>query len=88
MHRKRRRHGRGNGAEQHFPIGYPMARSVAFRSLSGPALKVFIELRTRFNGGNNGELSLSLDDAARLLSISKGTVQRAFAEQGFPQNDS
>jgi hypothetical protein len=57
-----------------------MARSLAFRSLSGAALKVFIELRTRFNGGNNGELSLSLDEAAHLLGIGKGTAQRAFAE--------
>jgi len=52
----------------------------AFRSLSGAALKVFLEVRARFNGGNNGELSLSLDEAARLLGIGKGTAQRAFAE--------
>jgi hypothetical protein len=57
-----------------------MARSEAFRLLSGPALKVFIEIRTRFNGCNNGKLSLSLDEAARLLGIGKGTAQRAFAE--------
>jgi len=57
-----------------------MARSSVFRSLSGSALKVFIEIRTRYNGCNNGELSLSLDEAARLLGIGKGTAQRAFAE--------
>lgn len=57
-----------------------MARSAAFRSLSGPTLKVWMELRSRFNGRNNGELSLSLDEGARLLGMSKTTVRRAFIE--------
>jgi hypothetical protein len=78
--RRRYRKSRGGSEEQYFGLSYAMARSDAFRSLSGPALKVFIEIRTRFNGGNNGELSLSLDEAARLLGIGKGTAQRAFAE--------
>ncbi|MBO6864080.1 MAG: helix-turn-helix domain-containing protein [Alphaproteobacteria bacterium] len=55
-----------------------MLQSDAWRSLSGPAVKVFLELRSRFNGGNNGRLHLSLDEAARLLGIGKATVQRAF----------
>ena len=71
---------RGGSEEQYFGLAYQMARSDAFRSLSGPALKVFIEVRTRFHGGNNGDLSLSLDEAVRLLGIGKGTAQRAFAE--------
>ncbi len=78
--RRRYRKSRSGSEEQYFGLFYAMARSDAFRSLSGPALKVFIEIRTRFNGGNNGELSLSLDEAARLLGIGKGTAQRAFAE--------
>jgi len=77
---RRYRAGRGKSGEQFFGLSYVMARSLAFRSLSGPALKVFIEIRTRFNGGNNGDLSLSLEEAARLLGIGKGTAQRAFAE--------
>jgi hypothetical protein len=40
-------------------------------------MKVFIELLSRFNGANNGKLSLSLDDGARLLAMSKSTVARA-----------
>ena len=77
---RRYRTRRGKPDDQYFGLSYTMARSPAFRMLSGTALKVFIELRTRFNGGNNGELSLSLDEAARLLGIGKGTAQRAFAE--------
>src|SRR6478672_4150258 len=78
--RRRYRRGRGKAEEQYFGLSYAMAKSPAFRSLSGSALKVFIEIRTRFHGGNNGDLSLSLDEAAGLLGIGKGTAQRAFAE--------
>src|SRR3546814_9416032 len=41
---------------------------------------VFIELRCRYNGGNNGALTLSMDEGARLLGISKMTVHRALKE--------
>ena len=78
--RRRYQSGRGKGKEQYFGLSYAMAKSPAFRSLSGSALKVFIEVRTRFHGGNNGDLSLSMDEAARLLGIGKATAQRAFAE--------
>jgi hypothetical protein len=71
--------GRSAG-EQYVNIGYPMLQSVAWRSLSGPACKVWLELRTRYNGGNNGKLALSLEEAARLLHLGKATVQRAFTE--------
>ncbi len=44
-----------------------MLRSDAWHALGGPAGKVYFEIRTRFNGGNKGQLTLSLDEAARLL---------------------
>ena len=69
-----------NETEQYVPIPYTMARHPAWRSLGGAAVKVWVELRSRFNGRNNGDLSLSLDEAARLLGIGKATAQRAFAE--------
>ena len=69
-----------NEGEQYIPLPYPMVRSPAWRSLSGAAVKVWVELRSRFNGRNNGDLSLSMDEAARLLGIGKATVQRALAE--------
>ena len=61
-------------------LPYGVAQSAAWRSMSGPAVKVWVELRCRFNGSNNGRLTLSLDEAARLLGIGKATAQRAFAE--------
>lgn len=74
---KKGRSGRGG---QWIPLPYSLARSLAFRSLSGSAVKVLIELRTRFNGGNNGDLSLSLGEAAKLLHLSKSSAKRAFDE--------
>ena len=55
-----------NANEQFFKLGYAMARSPAFRSLGGGALKVFLELRTRFNGKNNGELITELSACRRV----------------------
>jgi hypothetical protein len=69
-----------NVYDQYAKFGYPMLQSAAWRSLSGAAIKILVELRTRFNGGNNGRLSLSWDEAARTLGIGKATVGRAFEE--------
>ena len=72
--------GRSKRGGQFVPILYDMAASIAWLSLSGAAIKVYVELPAAlFNGGNNGDL-LSLDEAARLLNLGKATVARAFAE--------
>lgn len=69
-----------NDTEQYIAISYTKAHSAVWRSLGGPAVKVWVELRSRYNGTNNGDLSLSLDEAARLLHMSKSTAMRAFAD--------
>src|SRR5208282_4584415 len=84
MHKRRRGRtvnlkGR-NEVEQYAKLDYAMLRSRAWLSLSGAAVKVWIELRTRYNGSNNGWITLSLDEAARLLHLSKSTCKRAFDE--------
>ncbi len=78
--RKMNAKGRNEGGGQYLPIFYRMARTQAFRSLTGTTLKVWIELRTRFNGHNNGRVSLSLREAAALLGMSQTTAQRALIE--------
>ncbi len=78
--------GRSKGEAQFVPIPHQMAKSPAFRSLGGAALKIWIELRSRYNGSNNGMLSLSLRDAAALLGMSQTTAKRGFdelIEKGF-----
>jgi DNA-binding transcriptional ArsR family regulator len=59
---------------------YEAARTGKLPTLRGSALKVLIELRCRFRGFNNGKVTLSMDEAARLLGLSKGTINRALAE--------
>jgi DNA-binding transcriptional ArsR family regulator len=83
MRKKRyRKHEKNGRSEDHqyWNLPYSMARSDAFRRLGGPALKVLVELRCRFRGFNNGKVTLSMDEAARLLGLSKGTVNRALGE--------
>ena len=65
---------------QYAPLPYALLKSDAWRSLSGVAVKVFLELHTRFNGSNNGKLTLSYAEAAEALGMGKATVQRAYAE--------
>ena len=82
MARKGRRADKTGRSEdvQFWTVSYSFAKSDAFRRLPGPALKVFMELRARFNGFNNGKITLSLDEAARLLGLSKTTALRAFGD--------
>jgi hypothetical protein len=72
--------GRNKGEGQYAPLSYALLNSLAWRSLSGAAAKVFLELRTRFHGANNGQLILSLEEASRLLGLGKATVGRALGE--------
>lgn len=65
---------------QYIPLSYAQLKSKAWRSLSGTAVKVWLELHTRYNGGNNGSLTLSMAEAAGALGLGKATVQRAFKE--------
>jgi DNA-binding HxlR family transcriptional regulator len=80
MPNQQNKKGRSKSEGQYMTLTYFQVHHTAWRSLSGNAVKVFIELRSRYNGGNNRKLRLSLDEGARLLGISKSTVSRAFAE--------
>lgn len=82
MSRKRRKADKtGRSAADQFAVMYyELLKSDAFRSLSGPAVKVFFELRSRFNGHNNGKITLSLDECKKLLAMGKPTAQRAFKD--------
>lgn len=72
---------KGHDSEgQYINLPYAQLKSEAWRSLSGAAVKVWLELHTRFNGGNNGNVRLSMNEAVKALGISKGTAQRAFIE--------
>lgn len=72
--------GKRGDSEQFTTLHYGLLKSAAWRSLPGAAVKVWFELHTRYNGGNNGNVRLSMNEAVKALGISKGTAQRAFVE--------
>jgi hypothetical protein len=45
---------------------------------SGAAVKVWLELHTRFNGGNNGNVRLSMNEAVSALGIGRRTHKWRF----------
>ena len=67
-----------NRSGDHFlRIGSGLYNTEAFRTLPAPALKLWVDLRTQFRGGNNGRLVVTLSQLARRGWTSKGTLQRA-----------
>ncbi|MEH6474681.1 MAG: hypothetical protein V7727_03280 [Sneathiella sp.] len=77
-----------NKHEQFVPLPYAMVQSDAWLSLSPATIKVYIELRSKFNGGNNGELSLAYAFARKRLHLGNSTLRKAFQEleeRGFIQ---
>ena len=80
------RNGKRSSEGQYIPLLYAQLKSDAWRSLSGAAVKLWLELHTRYHGGNNGKLHLSLNEAALILGLGKATVKRAYdelTEKGF-----
>ena len=78
--------GRSKNGPQFIKFTYPMGKSDAWRSLNGNSQRVWFEIRMKFNGSNNGLLSLSFREASKTLNISKSTVKAAFdelIEKGF-----
>jgi hypothetical protein len=65
---------------QYVPLPYGQLKSEAWRSLSGAAVRLWLELHTRYNGGNNGVLTLSYAEASEALNMGKATVKRAYGE--------
>ena len=72
--------GKRSNEGQFTNLPYAQLKSPAWRSLSGAAVKLWLELHCRFNGGNNGKLHLSMREAADVLGLGKATVQRAYQE--------
>ena len=81
--RGQNRTGRSRRKEQYIGLPHKKVESAAWRALSGNAIKVYLELHSRYWGGNNGKLSLSLEEGARLLPpFSRSRVANCLAS--FP----
>lgn len=74
-HQKRRKYGGAFVLLPHVIINSP-----AWHNLSCRARCVFIELQKRYNGRNNGSISLSVREAADIVKGSKSTAHKVFKE--------
>ena len=70
-------HHRENRKPHFVQLFTDVSRSPAFETLPGSAVKVWVKLRSSYNGRNNGELFLPLESTAKALHLSKSTVARA-----------
>jgi hypothetical protein len=77
--RKHNRKGR-NKTSGFVMLRHDVVDSPAYRSLSTAARCILVEVRRRYNGHNNGEISLSCREAAERIGVSKNTASTAFGE--------
>ena len=75
--------GRSKKGGKFVRLGDGLLTSEAWRSLSGSAVKYYLELRRQFNGMNNGDLHLSLNEANKRLGMAKDTALRR--SQSYPK---
>jgi len=52
----------------------------AWQTMKPGPRALYVELKRRFNGSNNGDVFLSHRDAAKAMGVNKGTVGKYFAE--------
>ena len=55
-----------------------VTHTVAWRHLDPPAVALYLVLRERFNGHNNGTIGLGCREAAALTNVGPDTANRAF----------
>ena len=66
--------------ERFVKLTYPLIESEAWRWLRPISKAVYIELKRRYNGLNNGKISLSQSEAAHILKASKSSISRALKQ--------
>lgn len=70
----------GRGGSKFTLLSEGLQRTEAWSSMKPGPRALYIELRRRYNGHNNGEIFLSHRDAATALNVSKNTITAYFAE--------
>ena len=68
------------GAGRHVQLPEWLQASEAWRTLPVGPRALYVELKRRFNGSNNGRVILSHRDAAKAVNAHRNTVGRWFAE--------
>lgn len=78
--------GRSKRDGQHVRLYHYLLKSDAWLSLKASERALYLAIAVRFNGHNNGEISMSVREAARELHIHRDTASKAFValqEKGF-----
>ncbi|MCI5040687.1 MAG: hypothetical protein MRY81_13495, partial [Donghicola eburneus] len=74
------------GAGRFVQLTEYMQATAAWKDLKPGPRALYVELKRRFNGSNNGEIFLSHRDAAKALNVHPNTVggyYQALEEHGF-----
>ena len=71
---------KGRGKTTFVRLRHDMMDSPAWQSMSANAQALWLHITRRYNGYNNGEISLSCREAADKLHISPNTASRVFKE--------
>jgi hypothetical protein len=83
---KSKTHMRHGKEARHVRLYHWIINSPAYLSLTPAARAIHLELCRLYNGGNNGQIALSVRVAAERCRISKNTANRSFrelVERGF-----
>jgi hypothetical protein len=66
--------------DRYFQLHLYMLRTDAWQALSAAAVRVYIQIGSRYNGANNGKLAFSVRDAAAECNLAINTAMRALHE--------
>lgn len=77
MSSRLKRGGKGGGPK-HVRLYEWMLRSAAWHDLSPVERQLYVEVKRKYDGLNNGRIALGCREAAEALRIGKGTASRAF----------
>jgi hypothetical protein len=66
--------------DRYFQLHHYMLRTDAWQALSAAAVRVYIQIGSRYNGANNGRLAFSVRDAAAECNLAINTAMRALRE--------
>lgn len=77
----RNRHkAKGGGAGRHVQLSEYLQKTEAWATLKPGPRALYVELKRRYNGSNNGEIFLSHRDAAAALNVNRNTVTGYFQD--------
>jgi hypothetical protein len=69
---------KGRSSPRFIMLRYDLIDSEAWRSLPAAAQTLWLHIRRRYNGDNNGNIPLSCREGAELLGVSKNTANNMF----------